>query len=228
MALQRPRFEHARRQTDLARTWPRLTAEHQSQPRNLQSAGSTRTPHSIFALGTRPLGTLGTLSTVGTYFLMIRFSGSHAAYLHRRHRRRCAACLQSCRSHSALKLDLPIAPSGEPRAGDVLKLESLQPIGSFKIRGAWNAVRKLHAGTDADGVWTVSAGNAAQGVALRRARAGVPCSVMVMDTAPQTKLRLDRTPRRHDRHGQLRRVLADRRCARVAAHARTLRPSVRR
>jgi threonine dehydratase len=69
-----------------------------------------------------------------------------------------------------------------------LKLETLQPIGSFKIRGAWNAVRQLSREALHDGVWTVSAGNAAQGVALAARTAGVPCSVMVMDTAPQAKL----------------------------------------
>jgi threonine dehydratase len=74
-----------------------------------------------------------------------------------------------------------------------LKLEVLQPIGSFKIRGAWNVVRQLSRDEMRDGVWTVSAGNAAQGVALAARTAGVPCSVLVMDTAPQTKLRsLDR------------------------------------
>lgn len=69
-----------------------------------------------------------------------------------------------------------------------LKLENLQPIGSFKIRGAYNAVRLLPASERAAGVWTVSAGNAAQGVALAARKAGVPCSVLVMDTAPETKL----------------------------------------
>jgi threonine dehydratase len=69
-----------------------------------------------------------------------------------------------------------------------LKLETLQPIGSFKIRGAWNTVRQLTRDQLRDGVWTVSAGNAAQGVALAARQAGVPCSVMVMDTAPRTKL----------------------------------------
>ena len=71
----------------------------------------------------------------------------------------------------------------------LLKLETLQPIGSFKIRGAYNAVRRLPADRLAQGVWTVSAGNAAQGVALAARRAGASCSVMVMDTAPETKLR---------------------------------------
>ena len=87
-----------------------------------------------------------------------------------------------------IKLDLPFDPTG-PAPEVYLKLESLQPIGSFKIRGAWNAVRKLPAEKLTNGVWTVSAGNAAQGVAFAARLAGVPCSVMVMDTAPQTKLR---------------------------------------
>lgn len=70
-----------------------------------------------------------------------------------------------------------------------LKLETLQPIGSFKIRGAYNAVRHLPEDRLGQGVWTVSAGNAAQGVALAARTVGASCSVMVMDTAPQTKLR---------------------------------------
>jgi threonine dehydratase len=69
-----------------------------------------------------------------------------------------------------------------------LKLETLQPIGSFKIRGAYNAVSHLAAPQLAQGVWTVSAGNAAQGVALAAKTRGARCSVMVMDTAPALKL----------------------------------------
>lgn len=69
-----------------------------------------------------------------------------------------------------------------------LKLENLQPIGSFKIRGAYNAVRLLPEEQRQKGVWTVSAGNAAQGVALAAQRAGVRCKVLVMDTAPMAKL----------------------------------------
>src|SRR5689334_2309372 len=69
-----------------------------------------------------------------------------------------------------------------------LKLECLQPIGSFKIRGAYNAVRLLPSERKSVGVWTVSAGNAAQGVALAARKAGVPCKVLVMDTAPMAKL----------------------------------------
>lgn len=69
-----------------------------------------------------------------------------------------------------------------------LKLECLQPIGAFKIRGAYNAVRLLPQQQRQKGVWTVSAGNAAQGVALAAKKAGVPCKVLTMDTAPATKL----------------------------------------
>lgn len=86
-----------------------------------------------------------------------------------------------------VRLDVPGLAGDGPEI--FLKLESLQPIGSFKIRGAWNAVRTLTPAQLQDGVWTVSAGNAAQGVALAARRAGAACSVMVMDTAPETKLR---------------------------------------
>jgi threonine dehydratase len=70
-----------------------------------------------------------------------------------------------------------------------LKLETLQPIGSFKIRGAYNVVRQLTPGQLSEGVWTVSAGNAAQGVALAARKADARCSVMVIETAPDTKIR---------------------------------------
>lgn len=69
-----------------------------------------------------------------------------------------------------------------------LKLENLQPINSFKLRGAANAVAML---TDAErkrGVWTISAGNAGQGVAYAARKAGVPCTVVVIDTAPTAKI----------------------------------------
>ena len=69
-----------------------------------------------------------------------------------------------------------------------LKLEVFQPIGSFKIRGAMNAVSRLNAQQLSGGVWTVSAGNAAQGVALAAREAGARASVMVMETAPAAKL----------------------------------------
>jgi threonine dehydratase len=82
---------------------------------------------------------------------------------------------------------VPLNYSGAP-CTIYLKLENLQPIGSFKIRGAYNAVRLLTPGERAQGVWTVSAGNAAQGVALAARKAGVPCKVLVIETAPAAKL----------------------------------------
>jgi threonine dehydratase len=88
-----------------------------------------------------------------------------------------------------VRLDLPFAFDAGTRPEVYLKLECLQPIGSFKLRGAYNAVRRLGREALADGVWTVSAGNAAQGVAFAARIVGVPCSVLVMDTAPETKVR---------------------------------------
>ena len=82
-----------------------------------------------------------------------------------------------------VRLDIPQA------AGELwLKLENLQPIGSFKLRGASNAM--LLAGPErlAAGAYTASAGNMAQGVAWSARRFGVPCTVVVPDNAPRTKL----------------------------------------
>jgi threonine dehydratase len=69
-----------------------------------------------------------------------------------------------------------------------LKLESLQPINSFKLRGAANAVALLDPRKRALGVWTISAGNAGQGVAYAARKAGVPCTVLAIETAPETKI----------------------------------------
>jgi threonine dehydratase len=69
-----------------------------------------------------------------------------------------------------------------------LKLENLQPIGSFKIRGAANAMANLPAQALARGLLTASAGNMAQGVAWCARERGVPCTVIAPDTAPVTKL----------------------------------------
>ena len=88
-----------------------------------------------------------------------------------------------------IRLPLPEPLAGHLEGSEIfLKLETLQPVGSFKIRGAHNAVRQLTREECRDGIWTVSAGNAAQGVALAARHAGVPCSVMVIDTAPHAKL----------------------------------------
>jgi threonine dehydratase len=70
-----------------------------------------------------------------------------------------------------------------------LKLENLQPINAFKLRGAANAIALLPEAERARGVWTVSAGNAGQGVAYAARQAGIPATVLVIETAPETKLR---------------------------------------
>jgi threonine dehydratase len=69
-----------------------------------------------------------------------------------------------------------------------LKLENLQPINAYKLRGAANAVAKLPAAERKRGVWTISAGNAGQGVAYAARAAGVPCIVVAIETAPKAKL----------------------------------------
>jgi threonine dehydratase len=69
-----------------------------------------------------------------------------------------------------------------------LKLETLQPINAFKLRGAANAVRLLSPEARAKGVWTISAGNAGQGVAFAAREAGVACTVVAIETAPETKI----------------------------------------
>ena len=87
-----------------------------------------------------------------------------------------------------VKLDLG---SGAP---DIyLKLENLQPTNAYKIRGAANAVARLSEAERARGVWTISAGNAGQGVAYAARQFGIPCSVVAIETAPQTKLDRMRT-----------------------------------
>ena len=70
-----------------------------------------------------------------------------------------------------------------------LKLENLQPIGSFKIRGATNAMGHLTPQTLSRGVLTASAGNMAQGVAWRARELGIPCTVVAPETAPETKIK---------------------------------------
>jgi threonine dehydratase len=82
-----------------------------------------------------------------------------------------------------VKLDLG---SGAPQIW--LKLENLQPTNAYKIRGAANAVAKLSDAERAKGVWTISAGNAGQGVAYAARQFGIPSTVVAIETAPQTKL----------------------------------------
>src|SRR5437879_6897729 len=76
-----------------------------------------------------------------------------------------------------------------PGSPDVrLKLENLQPISAYKLRGAANAVAMLSDAERRRGVWTISAGNAGQGVAYAARAAGVPCTVVAIETAPAAKL----------------------------------------
>lgn len=70
-----------------------------------------------------------------------------------------------------------------------LKLENLQPIGSFKIRGATNALAHIPTEQLNRGVLTASAGNMAQGVAWRARELGIPCTVVAPDSAPETKIK---------------------------------------
>ena len=98
----------------------------------------------------------------------------------------------------------PLVPLNvdETEAEIWLKLENLQSIGSFKVRGAGNAMAQLTDEQLAGGVYTASAGNMAQGVAWSARRLGVSCTVVVPDHAPQTKLdaierlgaRIDKVP----------------------------------
>jgi len=69
-----------------------------------------------------------------------------------------------------------------------LKLENLQATNAYKLRGAANAVALLSESERKRGVWTISAGNAGQGVAYAARQAGVPCTVVVLETAPESKV----------------------------------------
>lgn len=89
---------------------------------------------------------------------------------------------------SAIRTPLVRFNVEEAPAEIYLKLENLQPIGSFKLRGAGNAIALATPEQLARGVVTASAGNMAQGVAWNARRLGIPCTVIVPDHAPQTKL----------------------------------------
>jgi threonine dehydratase len=88
----------------------------------------------------------------------------------------------------ALRTPLVRLNAPESSAEIYLKLENLQPIGSFKIRGATNAIKQAAPHDIAKGVLTASAGNMAQGVAWAARAKGIPCTIIVPETAPQTKL----------------------------------------
>jgi threonine dehydratase len=89
---------------------------------------------------------------------------------------------------AAIRTPLVRLPLDDAPAEIWLKLENLQPIGSFKIRGAVNAIRQAPRESTARGVVTASAGNMAQGVAWAARELGVPATIVVPEHAPQTKL----------------------------------------
>ena len=90
---------------------------------------------------------------------------------------------------SAIRTPLVRLNVSDAPAEIYLKLENLQPIGSFKIRGAANAMGHLAPKMLARGVLTASAGNMAQGVAWRARELGITCTVVAPQTAPDTKVR---------------------------------------
>jgi threonine dehydratase len=94
------------------------------------------------------------------------------------------------RNIAGTALRTPLVPLPVPGPAEVwLKLENLQPIGSFKIRGAANVMARTSRESLERGVLTASAGNMAQGVAFCARRIGVPATIVAPDTAPATKIR---------------------------------------
>jgi threonine dehydratase len=90
---------------------------------------------------------------------------------------------------------LPMTPLLETEFGGHrvwCKAESLQPIGSFKIRGAWHRLSDLDTAERARGVVGVSSGNHAQGVAWAAARLGISATIVMPVDAPRTKLEATR------------------------------------
>lgn len=105
----------------------------------------------------------------------------------------CPVTLDDVRAARARIADLarrtPLVPLNAEAPAEVhLKLEILQPVGSFKVRGAGNALRRMSPRELAGGVYTASAGNMAQGLAYAAARLGAPCAAVVPEHAPATKL----------------------------------------
>jgi threonine dehydratase len=91
-------------------------------------------------------------------------------------------------AHAVLRTPLVRLHIDESPAEIWLKLENVQPIGSFKLRGASNFLLQADRRAQERGVWTASAGNMAQGVAWCAREMGLQCTVVVPDTAPETKL----------------------------------------
>jgi threonine dehydratase len=103
-----------------------------------------------------------------------------------------AAAAEARRNIAGIAIRTPLVRLNTDGAGDheiYLKLENLQPIGSFKIRGAANAVAMTPGDRLAKGLVTASAGNMAQGVAYCARRLNVSATAIAPDSAPETKLR---------------------------------------
>src|SRR5580704_4368724 len=101
-----------------------------------------------------------------------------------------AAVEEARRAISGIAMRTPlVACNADAPASTYLKLENLQPIGSFKLRGAANVVARTPRERLERGLLTASAGNMAQGVAFCARREGVPATIVAPDTAPQTKIR---------------------------------------
>jgi threonine dehydratase len=100
------------------------------------------------------------------------------------------AILRARERLGSLVLRTPLLPlDGSDGRGKIyLKLENLQPTGSFKVRGAGNSILAAFEREPVKGVYTTSAGNMAQALAWHARRMGVPCATIVPDTAPQAKL----------------------------------------
>jgi threonine dehydratase len=99
------------------------------------------------------------------------------------------AALEARRNIAGFAIRTPLIRLNTDGHEIYLKLENLQPIGSFKIRGASNAIARTPQHHLAKGLLTASAGNMAQGVAFCARRLGIPATVIAPDTAPETKLR---------------------------------------
>lgn len=90
----------------------------------------------------------------------------------------------------ALETPLEIAPGLSRRLGNrvLIKREDLQPVFSFKLRGAYNKIVNLPPEDAAQGVITASAGNHAQGVALAAQKLGIPALIVMPKTTPDIKV----------------------------------------
>src|SRR5690349_13173170 len=98
------------------------------------------------------------------------------------------AVRESAKRIAGTAIRTPLVRLNVDDADVYLKLENLQPIGSFKIRGASNLILQTSPEQLANGIWTASAGNMAQGVAWCARKLGIPCTVVVPESAPQAKL----------------------------------------